>query len=540
MAWEIVRVLAITTGVIVTVIAFGAAAKPLAENQIGAETILKYVSLAMVPMLQFALPFAAGFAATLVMHRLATDNEVVAMAASGMSYRRIFAPVLGLGLILAVAMFVLVAFIAPLFWTRMKEMVTADATQVLVAAVRRGEAAMAGKMMIYADAVEEVQAPPETGADRRLLLTGLAAVELARGGAAPATEFTAERAAVDIYATDAGTIAKLVLANATVFRAGEGAIATVPRVEPEAAALGSGFDRSPKFLPLRDLIALRDDVDLADEVRRAKRPLAALAAEAQLWRCAESQLGGAGASLLLEELGTRRSFRIEGARLAAGDLLPVAGRTTFALTELVDGRPYRTAVAERALLRSVSEAGFEARLALVVPEPQKVRDLAAGLPGRWPPRVDDLRPSGCASQDWAHAGSQQLIEEAGRIPQADGAAPWSAMGRRAEKASKDLVRRRADVRFETDSHIAQRAAQSVSVVLVLLLGATLAVAMRRALPLTIYLLAFLPSIANILMIAGGQQTMRDGYVGLGSAIMWGGNLVLLAAVAASWMRLRRT
>ena len=96
-AWELLRMFVVTTSVIVTVIAFGAAAKPLADNTIGADTILKYVALAMVPMLQFAMPFAAGFAATLVMHRFSTDNEVIAMSACGMGFRRIFAPVAILG-----------------------------------------------------------------------------------------------------------------------------------------------------------------------------------------------------------------------------------------------------------------------------------------------------------------------------------------------------------------------------------------------------------------------------------------------------------
>ena len=56
-AWELLRVFAVTASVIVTVIAFGAAAQPLADNSIGANTIFKYVTLAMVPMLQFAMPF---------------------------------------------------------------------------------------------------------------------------------------------------------------------------------------------------------------------------------------------------------------------------------------------------------------------------------------------------------------------------------------------------------------------------------------------------------------------------------------------------
>ena len=45
LAGELVRVLLVTTGIIVTVIAFGAAAKPLAENTIGAETVMKYVTV---------------------------------------------------------------------------------------------------------------------------------------------------------------------------------------------------------------------------------------------------------------------------------------------------------------------------------------------------------------------------------------------------------------------------------------------------------------------------------------------------------------
>ena len=68
---ELLKVLVLTAAVIVVVVAFGAAIKPLADNSLGPGSVLKYVSLAMVPMLQFALPFAAGFAATIVVHRLA-------------------------------------------------------------------------------------------------------------------------------------------------------------------------------------------------------------------------------------------------------------------------------------------------------------------------------------------------------------------------------------------------------------------------------------------------------------------------------------
>ncbi|MFM8872271.1 MAG: LptF/LptG family permease [Phycisphaerales bacterium] len=175
-AWEVFRTFVVTTSIIVTVIAFGAAAKPLADNSIGADTVLKYVSLAMVPMLQYAMPFAAGFAATLAMHRFATDNEVTAMSAVGMSTRMVLAPVFLLGLPLFAVMLVLVMYLIPHFWLRMQELATADATQMLVASIERGQALKADRLMIYADSVREAEAPE--GVRRRLHLEGVAAVEL--------------------------------------------------------------------------------------------------------------------------------------------------------------------------------------------------------------------------------------------------------------------------------------------------------------------------------------------------------------------------
>src|SRR5262245_8220260 len=105
---ELLRVIGLTTTVLVTVIAFGATIKPLAnETLLDAGQTFKYLMLAIVPMLQYALPFAAGFGTTLTMHRMTADNEILAMAASGISYRRILTPLVALGLGLILIMVVL-------------------------------------------------------------------------------------------------------------------------------------------------------------------------------------------------------------------------------------------------------------------------------------------------------------------------------------------------------------------------------------------------------------------------------------------------
>ena len=88
--FEMIRVILITTGVLVTVIAFGAVIKPLAgESLLTAGQAVKYVFLAMVPMLQYALPFAAGFGSTLALHRFTGDNEITESDVAALKYTSI-------------------------------------------------------------------------------------------------------------------------------------------------------------------------------------------------------------------------------------------------------------------------------------------------------------------------------------------------------------------------------------------------------------------------------------------------------------------
>jgi len=162
-----------------------------------------------------------------------------------------------------------------------------------------------------------------------------------------------------------------------------------------------------------------------------------------------------------------------------------------------------------------------------------------GLPGRWAPRVDDLLPLGCTPKDWSAETSAALLVAAGGFPSKDGVGPFAAAAGQLVSQISSLRRERADVVWESDSHIANRFAQSASIVLVLLLGAVLAVAMRQAMPLTVYILAFIPAVANIFMVSGGQLMMSDGSIVAGSMVMWGGNLVLLSSLFLIWRRLVR-
>ena len=518
---ELLKVLLLTASVIVVVVAFGAAIKPLADNALGPGSVLKYVALATVPMMQFALPFAAGFAATIVMHRFASDNELVAMAASGLRHRTILAPVALLGLALLVVMFWLVHAVVPRFWGLMRDTVAQDAAAVFVSAVERGEALDAGELTIYADAVEVEPAPPDTGAVQRLRLSGVAAVQRSRSGSGTA-EFVSERAVVDVHRRDGSTVMKLSMSNGTGFRAGEGTVAFIPQAAPDAVEIGRVAERDARSTTSADLASARANLDGEAALQAPIAAAASILERVDLLQCAERTLASTG-GLTLQDDVSRRRIRIDRAR-ATGDRLEASG-PSFTVTELDGTRPVRRATASAGSLPPAS-GGEGNRLDLVLVAPT-AEDLAGArpTPTRWPARLRDLRVIECPSTQQSSTSSADLLARLDAIAASGGASAEASAASAAE-----LRRRMGSVDRDLWSNQVQRVALAVSAPLVLLLGAALAAWKRHSLPLTIYLLAFMPALLNIVTIAGGQQVMRGGGVTTGLAIMWSGN-ALLAALA---------
>ncbi|MDY7109174.1 MAG: LptF/LptG family permease, partial [Planctomycetota bacterium] len=208
MLWDLIRVALLTTAVLVTVIAFGAAIKPLAkEALLTAGQTAKYIILAIVPMLQFALPFAAGFAGTMSLHRMVEDNEIVAASVSGISYRRLLLPVLALGLALMLVMILLTQWVIPRFWGLLERAVAQDVTRLFQASIERGEPFQLGDLQIWADRLIVDPEPEDTEADTRLILFRVAAAVLDDDGRVD-EDVTANQAVVDIYRRPGATYVK--------------------------------------------------------------------------------------------------------------------------------------------------------------------------------------------------------------------------------------------------------------------------------------------------------------------------------------------
>jgi hypothetical protein len=96
-----------------------------------------------------------------------------------------------------------------------------------------------------------------------------------------------------------------------------------------------------------------------------------------------------------------------------------------------------------------------------------------------------------------------------------------------------------DLYNEIDSRLLKRYALSMTSLLLLLLGATLAMWLRNSVPLIIYVWAFLPSVLDIVLISSGEHMMRDGLLWSGAALMWSGNALMVAVLATVFWRLSR-
>ena len=533
---ELLKVMSLTTLVLVVVIAFGATIKPLVQNQIDPLDVGKYAFFASVPMLQFAIPFAAGFAATVVMHRMTIENEVLVMSVSGVPYRRVFAPPIVLGLLLTVLMLVLVNFVIPRFWGLLQEMVTRDVTRIFTSSIERGEAISIEGTQLYADEVLVSDEPPETGADQRLVLVGVAAVEEEKSGA-PRSEFTARYATVDVYHTRDDALLKLALVDATIYRPDDGSLIFVPRAVPQAVRLRKDMASGPKTKNLLELLRLRHDNHEFRYIAKEREALQRQLAVTDLWNCLSRQLESSGR---LEFDSTTGIDRVAVSNLSFAGARMV-GTPALELTQFEDGEPIRRATAPEAevAIRYRSTRDRPTFL-LTVPESEAF-DLRGPveLRARWPERIRALEVPDCRPVDRSGFSSAQLVTAAVEPLPGGIAGPTQSIQGELQRLAKRLANEMSVLDLEITARILHRIGQSITAFLLLMLGAVLAVLLRRALPLTIYALAFIPAVIDILLLSGGEQMVKYGSVYSGTVLMFSGNLLMLLIIAVAWYRLSR-
>ena len=536
---DLLRTTALTATVLVAVVAFGAAVRPLSQNLLGPADLPKFLLYASVPMLQYAMPFAAAFATVTVYHRMSIDREVQAMEAAGLRMRSVLFPAVAMGLVLLLAMLLLVHGAAPVFWRSMQALLARDAARMLVSAVEAGEGLEVGNLEIYADAAYLSPDPPPTGARDRLVLSGVAAIEMGGRPRRPRTEFTAENAVIDVHAAEAGAVLKLVLVNATVQRTDEQAVAVLPQARPEAIDLSRNLAGDPKGLTLPELIDARTRPGAYRPVREAAAPLERDLRRLDLWRCLRDGLA-ASEELRLDSGLTGRAIVVGGARLRGGRLEPSRRDGAVRLDERRGETELRRTRVPGARL---AFEGTSETLELSV-EPGTGADELVGAErrrGRWPTTIRGLSAATCPPPDLPETIAE-LVALGRREADAAQASPdpaVAALGRRVAEGVATLERGEERFRLDLLARQNQRAAQSLAGLLLPLLGALLAVRSRASVALGAFALLFVPGIADMLLISSGEQMTRWDRPLPGVATIWSAQAGLVLLVAGVWWRVAR-
>lgn len=540
--------LLLTAGVLVTVIAFAAAIKPLADGKLDAGDALRFILLAIPPMLAYALPFAGGFCSTLVFHRFAADNELTAAKAGGLSYRTIFVPALVTGLTLSAALVVLNEQVIPRFLRGMQEMVTTDAARLLAGEISKGRAVEFSNMSIYADRAERLTPDPSTGAKDQLVLLRVAVVRTDAAGKI-VDDVTARRAAVWLFpgqrfaGGDSGgeTLLYMLLQGA------DGRGSTLQGGADEIALTKSvpgAFSDDPKFLTSGELIALRKHPEGMNWIDARRRGLAARLATGETIEQISRDLVRDGKVALRQAADERITIYAsgiarEGARSVFVPSSP-GGRITIeqrraeanAASTAAPGSSGGAAPRTGETLKrwSAQKAWLEFDDASQSPAPQTTLTLRlqnvrigggdAPVAGeRAQHELFGLTPEKGPLADLLALSSESLIERAASKTQAASVAAPDADS--TAKAANELAGDIASLRREITSKQHERMALAASCFVMVITGAVMAFKLSGKLPLIVYLWSFFPALASMITISAGQrQAHQHGSIGL--LLLWGG------------------
>lgn len=599
-AFEMWRLVLLTAAVLLCVTAFGVTIKYLADGKLSPADCLKVMFLFMPPMLHYVLPFAACFGATLAYHRLAADNEALACHAGGIGHRSLLLPAAASGLVMAVALVGLSNYVIPRFLHKAATVVTEDVTRLIVASIERGEAVRFGDKWLYADAVSELGPDPRVGAYQRLWLGGVMVVSLDRNGDVR-EQGSARVAYVWLQRTTGRDAAASGAAGLGDNPSSDNAPVTRILFQPEdyigvgRGLRGSGGEMvqsfyvsnalidDPKFMTWPELRRLRTEPEIIGGVDRRRRELALALAQRETFEALRRSLRAEGRATLADGLGQRfivhasdvrppnRRERRQNEGAARSDWLyvvPVQGEGRVVMDALgPDGRVQRRHAANTAWLRfqrpgspgggrgggggagaggggvtmalQFNEVSAEAMPAEGDPAPPDQADhadgddapLPAGTVLEW--RASQLTLVNGPDAAFVDESAANLIRAAEAQVQnrpEDGAALGPPL--------EDLKRRIAALQREVTSKIHERLAMAASCLVMVLLGAVMALRLRDSLPLTIYLWAFFPALAAVVTVSAGQQlTHQQGAVGL--LLLWGGVAALGAYTLVELRRLAR-
>ncbi len=553
---EMLKLLILSSAVLVTVISVAAAVRPLSEGLIGPLSLIKFVAYTAPTMLTFALPFAGAFAATLVFLRMAGDNEITACSASGISYAGILLPVLALGLVLTMGLFYASNFVMPWFYREASRTVQTDLITALVAQLDKRQPYTLGKdkVVIYADraeqhAITDAIAEKVGGSVRPsklIVLQGVALGMLDDEGHMR-SDATARQANLLVFNdpdTDASWVT-ILLEQAMYFDATQGTLGYLERSVAPTIDIPSPFRDHVEFLDLPRLRRLRVEPDGFDEVRRQTRELVdAVTRERLLEAVIQSLRQGPQrvVTLMSPRTGERFLIRAPHVRRKENELLLTSeGDQRVTIEQEQQGQIKRRYEAVQATMRIDEDSQGEEPTLLMKLSEVRVWDVRAAdvlaehetyntLPAMtWPTKMLGKPRDEILSAEILAEAQQPRYQQGGN------------RGRTVIAATRRLKSTLTELGKRISAQLHSRAASAVSCSLLLLLGSVLSMKMKQQMPLVVYFWSFMLAIVTLVIIYTGNNLVQSEDLPLAAClgVLWLGNVLLAVVTGTVYCRLAR-
>jgi lipopolysaccharide export system permease protein len=558
---ELLRVFLLTASALTTLMAFGGMFKPMTKQGIDVSQVMVILVNLMPAMLAYAIPIAALFAAVLVYWRMSTDNELTACRAGGISFRAIVMPAFFLGLAVASVDLLFVNYVVPRFLQSTERVVQRDLASLIVNQIGKNERFEYDKLMVTADAAEQDPEDPS-----HVILYGLAASYADQQNKI----YTAvgQRAALYFLkrpGEDSVEI-NIYLTNALAFDPTKGfqkVSVSVQQLSPDGRPIPvpSYFRSKAKFLNYLDLMNVSRKPYLfptvAEAVDRIKRVYDYECISAnirKLWQArhanaapltfSQPALGGRGTNeitlyankAVINDRGPpEQALSFTGN--TAADHVRIEQRSNGALVAA-----YTCQTAELVLSPdSYTGTGFRGAAS---PDPDSGVSASLRLSGNVLQQnflAPDLPPVGMETQSITGLTLDPSVKKVAYV-WADPAS-WALASPREDvrKLGAQYQKRENDLIRTITSELHSRGSFSISCLTLVLLGAALGILLRGQNPLAVFVVGFVPAIVLVLLITAGRQVTENSSHSVvpGIILIWAGNVILLAVVAAVYLKLLR-
>lgn len=535
---ELLKLLVISTAVLVLVIGFAATVKPLMDGMLGPMGMLKLLFYTIPTVLGFALPFSAAFASTMVLSRMTTDNEVQACRAVGLSYGTILLPVVFLGLSLTLGLYYMSNWVVPSFYRAAEGMIQKNLVQMMLTQVQKHEPVEipGTRMVVYANDAYEVKPAfnPnwEHQPDRLIVFEGVAAGRIVDGELR--NEATAEKAEVLLYRIEGETWIQMRLTN--VLAVDQGHLVQAASAPMAPIRVPNPMKDRARFLSWPDLRKIMRKPEEFDEIAELKETLAQTMARENLAGQIQAKLL-AGESVTINGVSDNETYVITSPKAQRHGQSLLLGATTKQLVKIEQF--------ERGLIRSTFESQ-QAKLSIDFGEVEPLLKLSmtnvtvSNVRQRGPASTqkvverNDLRWPVTVMSDMRQHTAMDLLAASGEHYR-DSTLVMDARGELSQEIDK-LWRKLI-------SQVHERAASAVACLLVLLMGAVLSIKLHDRMPLVVYFWTFLLAFVAVVVINSGDNLAdSNSSRGLWMAltVIWMGNVLLVTALGLNYWKLSRT